>query len=144
MQTTAAPTTLVHKVKELCEAILEDTGYQKLMEQVDAFLDDEPSREQYRETTEFGQELQQKQRMGQELEAVEVMTFEKQRDALFENPLISDFISAQRELGELQGMLTAYVEKTIELGRLPEEDELSDAHGGGCCGGGGGGGCGCH
>ena len=141
MSNTSTSTSLVDKARELCEAILEDASYRHLMEQVDAFLENDEAREQYRLASEMGNDLQQKQRMGIELETVEVSTFEKHRDALFENSIISGFIGAQRELGELQGMLTAYIEKTIELGRVPEADELADA-GGGCCGGGGGG-CGC-
>lgn len=132
---------LTLKVRELCEAILADANYQSLMARVDAFLDHDAAKEQYRAATELGQELQQKQRAGIELEDAEVMLFEKQRDALFDNSIIREFISAQRELGEIQAAMTAWVEKTIELGRLPEPEELAN-NGGGCCGGGGGG-CGC-
>jgi cell fate (sporulation/competence/biofilm development) regulator YlbF (YheA/YmcA/DUF963 family) len=129
------------KIRDLCEAILADPGYQSLMARVDAFLDNESAKEQYRAATELGHELQQKQRAGMELQDAEVMLFEKQRDALFDNSIIREFISAQRELGDMQSSLTAWVEKTIELGRLPEPEDLADS-GGGCCGGGGGG-CGC-
>lgn len=143
MSITAESTELTAKVRELCESILADSTYIRLMEQVDAFLEDDAAREQYRVATELGHELQQKQRMGMELESAEVANFENQRDALFQNATISSFITAQRELGDLQGTLTAYIEKTIELGRVPDADEVADG-GGGCCGGGGGGGCGCH
>jgi cell fate (sporulation/competence/biofilm development) regulator YlbF (YheA/YmcA/DUF963 family) len=129
------------KIRDLCEAILADPGYQSLMARVDAFLDNDSAKEQYRAATELGHELQQKQRAGMELQDAEVMLFEKQRDALFDNSIIREFISAQRELGDMQSSLTAWVEKTIELGRLPEPEDLADS-GGGCCGGGGGG-CGC-
>ena len=129
------------KIRELCDAILADPSYQSLMARVDAFLDNESAKEQYRAATELGHELQQKQRAGLELQDAEVLLFEKQRDALFDNSIIREFISAQRELGDMQNSLTAWVEKTIELGRLPEPEDLAE-HGGGCCGGGGGG-CGC-
>jgi cell fate (sporulation/competence/biofilm development) regulator YlbF (YheA/YmcA/DUF963 family) len=128
------------KIRDLCEAILADPGYQNLMARVDAFLDNDSAKEQYRAATELGHELQQKQRAGLELQDAEVMLFEKQRDALFDNSIIREFISAQRELGDMQSSLTAWVEKTIELGRLPEPEDLAES--GGCCGGGGGG-CGC-
>lgn len=138
---TAVESLLIQKTRELCESILADDNYQRLMDQVDAFLDNDEAREQYRSATELGHELQQKQRGGVELEAAEILNFEKQRDALFDNEVISNFIGAQRELGDMQTMLTTYIEKTIELGRVPEADEVANA-GGGCCGGGGGG-CGC-
>lgn len=129
------------KIRDLCEAILADPGYQSLMARVDAFLDNEGAKEQYRSVTELSQQLQQKQRAGLELEDAEVLLFEKQRDALFDNSIIREFINAQRELGDMQSNLTAWVEKTIELGRLPDPEDLAES-GGGCCGGGGGG-CGC-
>ncbi|MFM7181174.1 MAG: YlbF family regulator [Verrucomicrobiales bacterium] len=143
MSTTVESPALNSKIRDLCEAILADPGYQSLMGRVDAFLDNEAAKEQYRSVTELSHELQQKQRAGIELEDAEVMLFEKQRDALFDNSTIREFISAQRELGDMQSSLTAWIGKTIELGRLPEPEELADS--GGCCGGGGcsSGGCGC-
>lgn len=142
MSATIDSPALTLKVRELCEAILADASYQSLMGRVDAFLDNEAAKEQYRAATELGHELQQKQRAGMELEDAEVMLFEKQRDALFDNSTIREFIGAQRELGDMQTTLTAWIEKTMELGRLPEPEEIAE-HGGGCCGGGGCGGGGC-
>jgi len=41
-----------------------------------------------------------------------------------------EFLDAQQELHEVQQSIQKYINKTIELGRLPTEDEL----GSGCCG----------
>lgn len=138
MTPTIESPTLNLKLRELCQAILVEPDYQSLMARVDSFLDNESAKDQYRAATELGQELQQKQRAGIELPDAEVMFFEKQRDALFDNSIIREFISAQRELADMRSRLTTWIEKTIELGRLPEPEDLAE-HGGGCCGGG----CGC-
>jgi hypothetical protein len=47
-----------------------------------------------------------------------------------------EFLDAQQELHEVQESIHKYVSKTLELGRLPSEDEL-------CSGGCGDHGCGC-
>ena len=139
MSNVAESPTILVKVRDLCESILADDSYQALMAKVDGFLDDEEAREDYRQTTELGHALQQKQRAGVELDSEEVGEFEKRRDAVVSNPVIREFLDAQRALGDLQSNLSAWIEKTIELGRLPDPDELES---GGCCGGGGS--CGCH
>jgi cell fate (sporulation/competence/biofilm development) regulator YlbF (YheA/YmcA/DUF963 family) len=132
------PTAVIAKVRELCQAILDDPSYQVLVEKVEAFLDDDAAREDYRGTTELGQDLQQRQRMGEELTPASIREFESRRESTISNPLTRDFLDARRELDDLQRTLATWVEKTIELNRLPEEDELES--GGGCCGGS----CGCH
>lgn len=128
-------------VRDFCETILADPDYQAKFAKVEAFLDDKQAVDAYREATALGQDLQQRQHHGETLPPEEINRFEQMRAALFENPLIGDFLDAQRELSDLQATLSEWIGKTIELGRIPEEDEIGNS---GCCGGGGGGGCGCH
>ena len=52
------------------------------------------------------------------------------------NPVARDFVDAQQELQEVRESIHKYVNKTLELGRLPAEDDLSES----CCSSGG---CGC-
>lgn len=125
------------KVRELCEAILDDPAYRSLMEQVDAFLEDEDAREQYRRTTEMGHGLQTRHQGGDSPGDAEIVAFEKEREELLGNDRVREFLDAQQELGAFHARVNRWVEKTLELGRLPEESEVEDE--GGCCGGG----CGC-
>ena len=84
-----------------------------------------------------GQVLQEKQHHGQPLDPTEIAAFEKDRDALLKNPVASGFLDAQEEMNELQTSVKKKVAKSIELGRIPTAEELSE---GGSCGSG----CGCH
>jgi len=83
------------------------------------------------------------QQSGVELGATEIKDFETTRDALFENKLAADFMDAQRSLEGIQKEISQYVGMTLELGRVPTDEEIAEAQnaGGGCCGGGGGEGC---
>ena len=47
-------------------------------------------------------------------------------------------IEAQQNLHEVQETVNQYISKTLELGRVPSDEEME-----GCCGGGGGHSCGC-
>jgi len=139
MSTVAESATIEEKVRDLCETIVVSEEYLKLIQRVEAFLADEASREQYEKATLMGEELQNKQRMGIELQPVEVTSFEKQREGLFENPTISQFLDAQRELSAFNDHINRMVKTTIELGRVPTAEELA-SESSGCCGGGS---CGC-
>ena len=132
------------KIQELCQAILDDIRVQSSREQVEAFLEDDDAREIYSAVAQKGEELHHKQHNGQELTDDDVKTFEKMRAAAFADPRIQQFSSARAALQEVEDRITAYVEKTLELGRIPSESEVV-RQGGGCCGGsgGGGGGGGC-
>lgn len=139
MSIVAEDSAVIVKTKELCAQIASDPSFLKLQADVERFLGDDSARLQYQSVHERGEELHHKQHAGVELGASEIREFESARDALFENEIARDFLSAQRELETLQKEIGKYVGSTIELGRVPTAEELADK-GGGCCGGGG---CGC-
>lgn len=131
---------VIEKTKELCAQIASDPSFMKLHASVETFLADDAARLQYQSVHEKGEELHHKQHAGVELGASEIREFEAAREALLDNPVARDFLSAQRELENLQKEIGKYVGATIELGRVPSADDLVEN--GGCCGGnGGGGGC---
>ncbi len=136
MQTTLEATPVVQKTRELCQTILEQPSMQSIRQRIDAFMADDTTRAQYDGLVEKGQALQQKQQLSVPLSGEEIADFEQQRDALMQNPVARSFLDAQEELHEVQHSVHQYVDKTLELGRLPTEEELN---GGGC----GSGGCGC-
>ena len=141
MSIVAEDSAVIVKTKELCAQIVSDPSFLKLQADVERFLADDTARLQYQSVHERGEELHHKQHAGVELGATEIREFESARDALFENEVARDFLSAQRELEGLQKEIGKYVGSSIELGRVPSAEDLVDK--GGCCGGSGGGGGGC-
>ncbi len=135
--------TVMEKTLHLCEAIVDDAEFKDMHSKVEAFLSDEASREAYRAVHEKGAELQDKQRIGVELSAQEMTDFELAREELFQNDKVVAFMEAQQQLQSLQKSVNDYLGLTIELGRVPTDEELMASNSGGCCGGSGGGGCGC-
>jgi cell fate (sporulation/competence/biofilm development) regulator YlbF (YheA/YmcA/DUF963 family) len=130
------PTKVETKTNELCQAILEQLQEGQVRKRIDTFMADADARSQYERLVSKGQALQEKQQNGQTLDPTEISAFEKDRDALLGNPVASGFLDAQEEMHDLQHSVQRFVSKTIELGRLPEADELAE----GSCGHG----CGCH
>jgi cell fate (sporulation/competence/biofilm development) regulator YlbF (YheA/YmcA/DUF963 family) len=140
MSLVAEDSAVISKTKELCAEIASDPLFLKLQASVERFLTDDAARLQYQSVHERGEELHHKQHAGIELGAAEIREFETARNALFENEIAREFLSAQRELEALQKEISKYVSSTIENGRVPSAEDLMES-GGGCCGGGGGGGC---
>ena len=130
------PTKIETKTNELCEAILEQIQTGGIRRRIDTFLADSAARGQYETLMSKGQALQEKQHHGQTLDPKEISAFEQDRDALLKNPVASSFLDAQEEMHGLQSSVQKIVAKTIELGRIPKPEELSE----GSCGEG----CGCH
>lgn len=135
MMTTAQESAVSAKTRELCESILNDPGYQGLRQKIDTFLGDERAKELYRNLVEKGEHLQHKQQQGVRLSPEEIKDYENDRDALTANPVASGFIEAQQNLHKVQETVNQYISKTLELGRVPTEEDLDE---GGC-----GHGCGC-
>ncbi len=133
---TAEETPVLTKTRELCEAIVEQPGFQELIGKIDAFTQNEEIRAQYDNVLQKQELLQRKQQSGQELSDEEIADFEKERDALLQNPVANGFMEAQNEMRNVQQSVLQYVTKTFEIGRVPtEEDIAACACGGGCsCG----------
>jgi len=124
------------KTRELCEALLEEIKTGGIRTRIDTFLADATARGQYEKVMSQGQALQEKQQQGQELTPAEIAAFETERDVLLKNPVAAAFLDAQEQMHDLQSTVKKTVSKTIELGRLPAAEELTE----GSCGHG----CGCH
>ncbi len=140
----AEQTSIASKTKELCAAITEDPQFLRLQADVERFLADNSAKLQYQSVHEKGEELHHKQHAGVELGAGEIKAFEDARDALFNNKVAADFMDAQRILEAVQKDIGKTVSLTLELGRVPTDEEIEEAkNGGGCCGGNSGGGGGC-
>ena len=135
MPTTIEETPVIQKTRELCQTVLDQPNMQSIRRRIDAFMADEKSRSQYDGLVNKGPALQQKQQMSTPLTGEEIADFEQHRDALLQNPVARDFLDAQEELHQVQQSIHQFVNKTLELGRLPTEQELSSegcGHGCGC------------
>jgi len=130
-------TKVKQKTQELCEVIAEHLETGGIRKRIDAFLADAGARGQYETLMTKGQALQEKQQSGQTLEPAEISAFEKDRDSLLKNPVAIAYLDAQEEMHDLKHLVQKHVSKTIELGRVPNAEELAES-----CGGHGG--CGCH
>jgi len=139
MSMIASESNVMIKTRELCDAIAQDIEFVALQGQVERFFADDEARLQYQSLHERGEDLHHKQHAGVELSDGEIKEFENAREALFANEVASDFMDAQQSLQTLQKTISKYVGMTLELGRVPEPEDMEQAEGGGCCGGG----CGC-
>ncbi len=129
---------VIQKTKELCQTILDQPAYHEMQRQITAFVQNRDAVEQYRRLCDKQDSLHAKQSQGEELTNEEMKDFEQAEQDFLNNPLAAGFIDAQRQMHKIEKTVAKYVHKTLELGRVPEADDLS----GGCgCGSGG---CGCH
>jgi cell fate (sporulation/competence/biofilm development) regulator YlbF (YheA/YmcA/DUF963 family) len=137
---------LEEKIRELCESILNDAQVQSARDQVDAFLEDDEARELYAGVMQKSEQLHQKQQAGEELTDEDISAFNGLRDRAFGDSRVQNFSAARSSLQAIEDKIVAYVEKTLELGRVPEPEEVvrqGGCCGGGSCGSGGGGNGGC-
>jgi cell fate (sporulation/competence/biofilm development) regulator YlbF (YheA/YmcA/DUF963 family) len=129
-------TPIIRKTKELCQTILDQPSYQEMRRTVAQFLCDERMRSLYQRLCDMQDMLHEKHENGERVTDSEIAEFERMESDFLSNPLAQGFMSAQRAMHKIEKTVSAYVRKTFELGRLPDD---SDFAGGGC-----GPACGCH
>lgn len=129
---------VIAKTLDLCATILEDPELKACLAKVDTFTEDSAARNQFVQLSRRGDELHGKQHAGTEISPDEIRDFQKMQSTAMENEIIRDFVEAQDKLQKLHSIVSEYVAKTLELGRVPGEDDFADEEGG--CGEG----CGCH
>ena len=136
MTTATAQSPIQIKLQELCETITSQPEFENIRQRVDAFMADDASKALYQKVVEQGDALHQKQQAGEKIDESTVSTFEKDREALFGNPVAKGFLEAQEEIHNITQSINKSVSKTFELGRVPTEADTSEES----CGSG----CGCH
>lgn len=141
MSVLAESPTIEASTTDLCEAILASDGFQSARSKIDAFLADESAVDGYRAWQELGQALHMKEHNGESPSAEEVTEYQKLQAVAMENPATADFVEAENLLNGIFSTVTKSVQKTLQTGKVPTEEDLAES---GCCGGQGGGGCGCH
>jgi cell fate (sporulation/competence/biofilm development) regulator YlbF (YheA/YmcA/DUF963 family) len=134
METTATQNAVIEKTRELCQVILDQPEYQRIRQQVDAFLNSDQAQQQYQTLASKGEYLQHKQAQNLPLSGEEIAEYESQREAFFSNPVARDFVGAQQAMHKMQETVAQYVAKTYELGRIPTEDDFEDGSCGSKCG----------
>lgn len=127
-------TAVMLKMKELCQTILDQPNLQSARRRIDTFMGDETARSQYDGLISKGEALQQKQQASTPLTGEEIADFEQHRDAVLANPVARGFLEAQEEIHRVQQSIHHFVSKTLELGRMPTEDDLTSSCGHGSCG----------
>jgi cell fate (sporulation/competence/biofilm development) regulator YlbF (YheA/YmcA/DUF963 family) len=135
-ETLSPNSAILDKTRELCSLILQSGEYRENVSKVDAFFKDEAAQAAYRDFSRLGERLHERQHAG-ELTQADIDGYDREMAALRANPVAAGFMDAEETFNGIVGQISKLVGKTLELGRLPEPDELD----GGCCGGGG---CGCH
>ena len=128
------------KIRELCEALLEDDNVGNAREQIARFMNDPAATAGYAKLAEMSEQLQRKEMAGEAISEDEGQAFEELRRVTLNEPPVQAFMQARGLLQEMESFIMAYVSRTLELGRIPRENELAPEQSGGSCGEG----CGCH
>jgi cell fate (sporulation/competence/biofilm development) regulator YlbF (YheA/YmcA/DUF963 family) len=129
-------TPLILKTRELCQTILDQPAYQEMKKTIQTFMGDADLSAHYQRLCDRQDALHHKHEHGEMITDEEVAEFELDETNFLANPLAHGFIDAQQQMHKIEQTVTAYVRKTFELGRLPEEQDFAE---GGC-----GPSCGCH
>ena len=127
------PTTIQAKARELCQFILEDANFAAARGKIEMFLENEEAKKVYRAWQEKSHELHVKGHQGVEPGEGDLAEVESLKAAVMGNPLAMDFAEAEDEMNQIFGAVTKLVQKTLQLGHMPTEEDLAE---GGCCGGG--------
>jgi cell fate (sporulation/competence/biofilm development) regulator YlbF (YheA/YmcA/DUF963 family) len=128
--------TLEEKTRELCNFLLEDGGYAAAQGKINAFEEDKEAQELYRNWQRKGSELQHMHQEGREPGEEDIAEMERLKGLVMDHSIGSDFIEAEETLNSMFGTVMKMVQKTLQDGAVPSDEDLDE-----CCGNGG---CGCN
>ena len=131
---TSEDSIVIQKTRALCQSILDQPEFAQLRQRIDAFEADSSAQSQFQMVLEKGDSLQQKQQAGTPMSGEEVTAFEKDRQALLENPVAKGFLEAQEAMHQIQNSVNQYVAKTFQLGRMPATSDFKSEDCGPGCG----------
>tara|TARA_R110002096_G_scaffold24760_34_gene78110 strand:+ start:2950 stop:3369 length:420 start_codon:yes stop_codon:yes gene_type:complete len=130
-------TTIDEKARELCQFVLDDAGFASAQGRIELFMEDEDAKNVYRAWQEKSQELHSKSHQGLQPTEGDVAEIESLKSAVMSNSVALDFVEAENEMNAIFGSVTKLLQKTLQLGRLPTDEDMKESE---CCSSGG---CGC-
>ena len=110
--------------KDLCRALLEDEKLKGVFTSIDAFMENDVSKELFSQMQTKGEELQTKQQAGIELTAGEVVEYNKLREKMLDDPAAKAFVEAQESIQSVHQTIGSWVSLVFENGRMPTEEEF--------------------
>lgn len=143
MATLLEPATIDGKARELCHHIVDQPEFIAGRKQIEAFLEDAEAQNIYRAWQEKAHELHRMGHEGLQPNESDLAEMERLRQAVADNPAAANFTEAEEGMNAIFSTVTKLLQTTLQIGRVPSEEEMA-AQSSGCCGGSGGGGCGCN
>jgi len=128
--------TIEDKTLELCQFVLDQPEFRDSWNRIEAFLADSTAQGLYRDWQEASREIAMREREGMPLTDQDLLHVESRKEAVLNNSVALGFAEGEEALNGIFGTVTRLLQKTLQLGRVPTESDLSE---GSCCGGG----CGC-
>ena len=128
--------TLEDKTRELCQFILEDPAFAAAFGSIDAFQEDKEAQGLYKSWQEKAAELHHMHHEGKEPSQSDVVEMERLKQTVMDNSVAADFVEAEDSVNDIFGTVMKLVQKTLQNGQIPTEDEMNE-----CCSSGG---CGCN
>ncbi|MCP4847731.1 MAG: YlbF family regulator [Verrucomicrobiaceae bacterium] len=110
--------------KDLCRALLEDEKLKGVFTSIDAFMENDVSKELFSQMQTKSEELQNKQQAGIELTAGEVEEYNKLREKMLDDPAAKAFVEAQESIQSVHQTIGSWVSLVFENGRMPTEEEF--------------------
>lgn len=123
---------LADKARELCGFILESPEYEVLQGRFETFEKDTTAQKIHHAWRERDYELQRQHREGNMPTKDQIAELEKLRTAALENEVVVDYVESEQALSKMFQTVMKVVQKSLETGRVPTDEELSE-----CCGSGG-------
>ena len=126
MDTQAKESPITQRTLELCQAIADQSDFQVLKQKLDEFLSNELLKFEYQQVNGMGELLRMKQSQGLELKPEEITQFEALREKFLGDPVAQGFLDAQEQLQQLHEVVSRFLNKTFELGRRPDYEDVHD------------------
>jgi cell fate (sporulation/competence/biofilm development) regulator YlbF (YheA/YmcA/DUF963 family) len=126
METQAKESPITQRTLELCQAIVDQSDFQVLKQKLDEFLSNELLKFEYQQVNGMGELLRMKQSQGLELKPEEITQFEALREKFLGDPVAQGFLDAQEQLQQLHEVVSRFLNKTFELGRRPDYEDVHD------------------
>ncbi|MEM1295003.1 MAG: YlbF family regulator, partial [Verrucomicrobiota bacterium] len=124
-------TTIEEKARELCQFVLDDAGFASAQGRIELFMESEEAKNVYRAWQEKSHELHAKNQQGMQPTEGDVAELESLKAAVLNNPVAVDFVEAENEMNAIFGSVTKLLQKTLQLGQIPTEEDMKEGE---CCG----------
>lgn len=119
-------TSVVNKIKDLCEDLINDNEIRKLLSKKQNLENNKPAMQKIQELIKMEMELMEKQKNNQDISDQEINEYDNYYNECKKDELVNEYLEYQEQIHQIAHIVSDYVSLTLTKGKVPTVEDVNE------------------